>query len=117
MVSKTASAAGPILRCQRASPGVPVETQNRRRVGPVLSRLRLLGPGLAFGRFTVRSVISSLRSANSRWAPFPLIMLRTVQDRTGDLHRFVDDRDGDGLDTVVLEIKGVAVGGALLQFV
>jgi hypothetical protein len=37
-------------------------------------------------------------------------LLRTVQDRTGDLHRFVDsglfdNRAGDGLDIVVFQVK------------
>jgi hypothetical protein len=46
-------------------------------------------------------------------------MLRTVQDRTSDLYRFVnsdlfDNRAGDGLDAVVFEIKKVAVRGAPL---
>jgi hypothetical protein len=49
-------------------------------------------------------------------------MLRTVQDRTGDLHRFVDadlfdDRAGDSLDTLVFEIKEVAIRGAPLYVV
>ena len=49
-------------------------------------------------------------------------MLRTVQDRTGDLHRFVDadlfdDRAGDSLDTLVFEIKEVTIRGAPLYVV
>jgi len=51
--------------------------------------------------------------------PFSFLMLKTVQDRMGDLHRFVDsdrvdNRAGDGFDTVVFEVEGVAMRGALL---
>jgi hypothetical protein len=86
----------------------PLASWSRPRVGRASGRVRLVP------RYT------PLIPARAR--PVLLIMLRTVQDRMGDLHRFVDadlfdDRAGDGLDAVVFEIKEVAVRGAPLYVV
>jgi hypothetical protein len=80
-----------------------------RRVEPVNPAWSFLAPASNGG-----SVTSSLSS--------PVIVLRTVHDRLGDLQRFVDTHlfdnlAGDGLDTVVFDVKVAAVRDTLLYTV